>query len=192
MKNTQQEGSITIPVMIDDIKDIDNIKFTRCTYFSVQCDTPSAGWSLGTSNISLPFIMMGLSGIICRPLEDSVKFTELTQIERLFEFIESQENLYIDINDIWLPNFAFQKGMQKRGTVWRVDIKIFTEALRFRDNTINFSDLEKMCKSYQKGVVYDDTETFVFQNWIDQQIAEAKRNYHSNQKRQLPKILKKP
>lgn len=153
MANLRQGNKIHIPVMVDDVKNIEKMKFTRCTYFSIQCDTPSFNWFLETNIGTLPFLLLGLSGIIYCPLGEAYKFTLPNQIEELFDLADKQEGLYIDINDIWLPNMAFPNEIAKRGAAYRVYIEIFKNALKFREHQISFKTLEEICSEYPEGIL---------------------------------------
>ena len=74
MNSPSPQDQITIPVIIDDVKKLENFSMSRCTYFSIQCDTPSPGWTLTIGNISTSFLMMGMSGIIYSPADGSDRF----------------------------------------------------------------------------------------------------------------------
>ncbi len=41
----------------------------RCNYLYVECDEPRPGWSLGLGAERLPFLMLGLVGIIQTPFD---------------------------------------------------------------------------------------------------------------------------
>ena len=192
MNLSKIQNQITIPIIIDDIKKQKDFDITRCTYFSIQCDTPSADWSLTVQNIYVSFLMMGISGIIYRPADGSDKFDHPDKIEKIFDIIESNEGLYIDINDIWMPNGFFTIGEQKRGSVYRLPLDVFSTALAFRENTACLKDLVKMCGRHPKGAIFQDDETWAFSTWSQMQIDEAKRFYRSNPQKKLQRKTRKP
>jgi len=57
----------SVPITIDDMKQLRDFKFTRCDYFTVECDTPSLGWTVEIEERQIPLLMAGGSGIIFRP-----------------------------------------------------------------------------------------------------------------------------
>ncbi|MHC4359021.1 MAG: hypothetical protein ACYSTQ_09520 [Planctomycetota bacterium] len=58
----------TIPIIIDDIKRYDKFRMSRCTFFSIAYDLPSPDWVLELEDSSIPFFLLGLSGIIWKPM----------------------------------------------------------------------------------------------------------------------------
>jgi hypothetical protein len=183
---------ITIPIMIDDIKKGSGFDFTRCTYFSIQCNFPSPNWTLSIKNSHIPFTLTGLSGIIYEPDDDTNRFDHPQKINNLFDKIEADKRLYIDINDIWIPNTFFHSGKHARGSVYRILFDVFLAALSFRENTSSIEQFRKICSSYSKGAIYEDAETIAFTDWAKAQIGDAKINYQKNPKSQLRRIKPQP
>ncbi len=70
----------SVPITIDDMKQLRDFKFTRCDYFTVECDTPSLGWTFELEGRQIPLLMAGGSGIIFRPSPDEARFTSPEQI----------------------------------------------------------------------------------------------------------------
>lgn len=192
MNNPNFEDQITIPVIIDDVKKLENFNMSRCTYFSIQCDTPSPGWALTIQNIHISFLMMGISGIIYSPDDGSDKFDHPDKFEKVFSIIESHESLYVDINDIWIPNLFFTIGKQKRGSVYRIPLDVFLVALAFRENTSSLKGLVKACDKHPKGAIFQDDETSAFSIWSKKQIDKAKKFYRSNPQKKLHRKTQKP
>jgi hypothetical protein len=192
MNNLSFQDPITIPVIIDDVKKKKKFDMSRCTYFSIQCDTPSPDRTLTIQNVQISFFMMGISGIIYSPADSSDRFDQPDKFEKIFEIIESHENLYIDINDIWIPNRFFVIGEQKRGSVYRLPLDVFSVALAFRENTASLKDLEKACGKHPKGAIFQDDETGAFSTWSKVQIDNAKKFYRSNPQKKLHRKARKP
>lgn len=192
MNNISFKDPITIPVIIDDVKKLKKFGMSRCTYFSIQCDTPSPDWTVSIQNIQISFFMMGISGIIYSPADSSDRFDHPDKFEKIFEIIESHENLYIDINDIWIPNRFFIIGKQKRGSVYRLPQDVFSVALAFRENTASLKDLDKACGKHPKGAIFQDDETRSFSIWSQIQIDDAKSFYKNNPQKKLHRKTLKP
>ena len=192
MNNPSLHDQITIPIIIDDVKKLEKFDMSRCTYFSIQCDTPSPNWTLNIQNINISFLMMGLSGIIYSPADNSDRFNHPDKFEKIFDIVESRADLYVDINDIWIPNLFFTIGEQKRGSVYRIPLDVFSVALAFRENTASLDDLVNTCGHYPKGAFFQDDETWAFSMWSKMQIDEAKKIYRSNPQNRLQRKTLKP
>ncbi len=95
---------ISVPITIDDVKRLTKFEFTRCDYFTVECDMPSSGWMLELAEREIPLLMTGGSGIIFRPSPSELLFTSSNQIESLFDAIEKEPQLSIGTGDVWIPN----------------------------------------------------------------------------------------
>ena len=106
MKKSLPKKPLTIPVIIDDVKDQPGFQMSRCTYFSLASNVPSTDITLDT-RINSPSLMVGFVSVICRPSNRSLLFDSPRKISGLFERVEKNQGLYVDINDLWLPNFLF-------------------------------------------------------------------------------------
>jgi len=169
-------SQISVPILIDDLKKYDTFQMTRCTYFSIECDVPSPGWQLGMENQTIPFLMFGLFGIVFKPFEKSPIFLSPDSIDSLFNTIEENPSLFIDTNDIWLPNKIFPSS-PKRGEVYRVDYDLFKAAYLFREYKMSEDKFLEICRELGKGVRYSPEETESFRGWAERQIEKAKRLY---------------
>lgn len=81
----------SVPIIIDDIKEYEEFKMSRCSYFSIECDDLAEGWGLGLSNLNIPFMMIGLQGIITTQINTSGLFDNASDIENLFNLIEDND-----------------------------------------------------------------------------------------------------
>jgi len=173
-----------VPVIVDDVKNYRNFSMTRCTYFTIECDVPSPNWILGLENRSIPFVLIGLSGVVFKPIGDSVLFLSAESIEELFNTIETSPSLYIDTNDLWLPNALFQ-APHRRGQVHRVGNKLFNEAYLFREDKISEDHFLHSCSHLSQETRYSEKETLSFENWGKSQIEKAKGLYPKSKNLEL-------
>jgi len=182
MKKIKFRGkkTCTVPIMIDDIKKYKNFDMTRCTYFSIESDLPSGEWVLELKNRDIPFYLLELSGIITEPTGNEAHFDSSYLIDELFDTIEASPELFIDINDIWLPNFLFRNSPHKRGDVYRIKEKLFIEADRFREDKIPKERFEMYCRELEDYLFYSEIETRSFKEWARNQIEMAKKKYPKN------------
>lgn len=178
----------TVPVIIDDIKQHRNFKITRCNYFSIESDEPGAGWELHLGdNNTIPFLMIGLQGVIFSAINDSGIFRNPDDIEALFDLIEEQSgHLYIDINHLWIPNFLFNRN-HIIGQTLRITLPLFNLSYRFNQHQLTTSEFIRDCKELEDPVVYEhsETETQAFDKWSENHIDEAKINYRENEEMAL-------
>ena len=116
------DNLLSIPVLVDDVKQHPRFGYTRCEYFTIECDMPSPGWVLRLAERRIPFLMTGLSGVIYKPSLNEPLFTMPDQIEELFEIIEADNRASVGTADIWIPNSLIEsrlpeKQYLKRGCV---------------------------------------------------------------------------
>ena len=177
---------VTVPVLVDDVKRYSGFEMTRCTYFSVACDSPTPTSFDGLGGTQIQVLMLGGSRIVYKPLGRKRLFREAEQITELFRSIEPQdedereEGLFVDVDDVWLPNCAFDrapKGALARGAVFRVTPEIFRLATEYRAGRISSELFEAAIADKVKDVRYSKSETAAFRKWSSDIIDSAKRQY---------------
>lgn len=173
-----------VPVIVDDVKKYKKFDMTRCTYFTIACDGPSPNWTLNLRDRSIPFVVMNFSGILLKPAGGPDIFETADSIEQLFNAIEENPSLYVDTDDIWLPNNLFQTP-HGRGQVYRVKDKLFYEALLYRENKISEESFLRNCRELKAGILYSEKETLSFKKWALLHIEEAKSRYPKNKNLEL-------
>ncbi len=180
-RNVPEENGysgLSIPIVVDDTRSRETLQMSRCTYFSIRCDTPSAGWEVRLGDRSIPFLMLGLSGVIYRPSPEEELFDDPGKLEFLFKSIEEHPDLYIDISNLWIPTVTFGGGSHKRGMVYRITKKLFDTAYRFTNNEIQTEEYLTMCKEMIGAVRYSPLETGALKKWGEMHIREAKNIYY--------------
>lgn len=187
--------SESVPVIIDSVKsgvrkivnsqgpgeDSSFRLITRCNYLSVECDLPKPGWALRVGALNLPFLMLGLTGVIHRPF-DGEHFDTLDKIEDLFVRIEDEAGLLVNINDVWLPNFLFDRAgaPQKKGQVYRVDGNLFSAAFLYREGRLALGTFLERCHGVNRAVTISEKETAAFTDWHKAQIEHSIGQYPKN------------
>lgn len=169
--NESEAGIISIPVVIDDIKQMESFSMARCSYFCIQSETES--FMTGTLNLSsarVPVLMMGVTAIIVAPSAESDLFITPQDYSDLFDLIEKDEELYVDTNDIWLPNVLFGDQPQKRGGVYRVGSDLFMLALQYRNEEISDESFYTQIEEMQGNVRYSPEETTALSGWSEYEI----------------------
>ena len=166
---------ISIPIIIDNVKKSAEFAMTRCLYFTIDSDTPLTGSSIKVNSRKISLYMIGFSGIICKPIGRKWYFSTYKLIDKLFDTIETNPNLFVDTNDIWLPNMMFDDSPHERGNVYRINENIFIEAIKFRTDTISQERFSDFCSQNNGSAVYSDVETKAFNRWEIRQIEQTKR-----------------
>ncbi len=172
-----KKRKISIPVVIDSVKNLKDFKMCRCTYFSVQSDSPSKDWSIGLPSKKTPLFMVGISSVIYQPSNSSNLFDSPDKYDRLFHFIEDKTEGYVDLNDLWLPNFLFERKYRKRGNLFRISAGLFTAAHNYRNDVITEEEFKTICQKRGNTAKYSAKETKVFGQWSERHKDEAIK-YH--------------
>jgi hypothetical protein len=153
----------------------------RCSYFTIECDIPIPDWTLTLKNSKIPFFVIGLSGIVFRPLGNEYIFETQKLITDFFRSVEKNKDLFIDSNYIWIPDFLFDFEL-KRGDVYRLTDLLFIAAYKFRKGKINQRPYLAFCQDSKKLSIYSAKETSAFRQWQKQIIDTARRQYPKNSK----------
>ncbi len=175
----------TVPLVVDDRKELPEFRMTRLTYFTIESEPGLGGagreeeklWNLSNERFQVPFLLNSMSGVILGPVDGSGLFLTAASIEETFDRIEAQPSFYVDANDLWLPNFLFEK-MPERGGVYRAGYPLFRQALYFRADMVDHDGFLDMCLELSAQLAYSEGETAAFQSWEAGQIEEAIKNYH--------------
>jgi len=169
-----------IPVVVDAIKQRDEFSMARCSYFCIQSETPLLPGTLSMYAPDVPVVMMNLTAIIIAPAADKNRFTSAGEFRDLFERVEKDDELYIDTNDIWMPNSLFGKKMPKRGSVYRIGTALFVQALRYRNEEISDSLYLAQTDGMQQELLFSAEETAVLSQWSEIEINLIRTEVRAN------------
>ncbi len=174
-----------VPIFVDSVKSADGLHLTRCSYFSIECTLPSNEWTLELSDGSIPFLLIGLSGIILSPINGS-RFESIEQVEELFDSIESREGLLVDSQELWVPTMVFDRRPE-RGVVYRAPLKTFAQAIRYTSSSISLEEyFENVKELGEDGTVrFSEVETTVFKSWEESIIEDAIASYPKDEELKL-------
>lgn len=169
---------ISVPIIIDDVRKNPEFPIVRCTFFTIENDMLSPDWKMTLSNHRVSFHLLGLSGVIWKPIR-GVTFSDPSQIEELFGIVERDPELHIGINDIWFPDWLFDEHI-KRGEVCRVSENLFRMGYLFRGDRISKEEFLRYCHKFRDNLRLSITETESFRKWSSMQIEHAKETYPKN------------
>ncbi|GEM_PF-2529742 len=182
---------ITIPIIIDAVKQSENFNFSRCSFFSIECDELTSPVSEHQDIRSIPFYQSNVASmprVIFKPMDGSPLFDSVKKIDDLFDLVEYDDSFYIDTNDIWIPNTFFNDSSRPHPSgedLFRIPGNVFDAALWARDKIFNQDWLLNTCSAHSKGARYEPLETKAFQDWGEQHIREASDQYHANRSKYL-------
>jgi hypothetical protein len=112
----------TIPVSLDAVRDLDGVDMARVTYFVIGSEVPEPTWQLRPERASEYSIeVLGLTGVICGPGLRSPMFRNENEITALFEEVEANAGLSIEIEDLWIPVSWLSQGREPE----RGDVSVF-------------------------------------------------------------------
>jgi len=182
--------TITVPITLDGIfrpqagsaapEDL-----SRCIYFTMVAEDPSQNWELVLGNQRIPFILLGLSGIIHSPVSDGPEFDTADQLDSLIETIESISSPYaisVETGVLWVPTRWLDLAVQhwqregrvgaglSRGQVFRISQELFVHLWRVMDERAILDDdwSKRMLSDRQDATPplrFAQTETDVFATW---------------------------
>ena len=186
-------GPYDIPVLLDDIKRLDDFSMARFSFFTIEAASAVDDWVALLRVRRIPFLLLGVSAVLHRPDLEVTHFTAPEQIDQLFDAIESVEGLVVETSHIWLPNFLFEErhdwvlsaGREnpatRRGAVWRISFGLFQRALQFQRETISPKRFVEECRELTAAAkapaIHSPEETHAFLLWSQAQIEAARVNY---------------
>ncbi len=175
--------AMSVPVVVDSVKRDPAFPMTRCNYLTIQCDEPADGWTIAFEGEPLPFLMLGLTGIITSPF-DGDTFEDPSQLDDLFARVERNETLYVDVDDIWLPNdlLATEPHTSLPGSVIRLGIEPFRLAYRYRDGRLGDDAFRTGIARYREEARFSAVETETLKAWHWGQIEHARSLYYARKK----------
>ena len=184
---------LRIPIITDAIRNIDGSNMVRCTYFSIQSDHPAPGWTLTpvTTEASPSMILLNFEAILVGPPQYSDIFRDDKDIAAMYDFIEKHEELFVDINDIWVPHEWFDHEKIDQGLVYRITLETFQWCWKLRNDVIaseSFRNLAEQQKDPEPPLRYSEIETRAFKSWTENQMSHSQQIYHDNRERYLQKI----
>lgn len=186
-KSNSENSVMDVPVLVDSVKKLKK-PLTRCVYFAVDSMDVSTGWQLLLNNEDMPpIIVTAMAGLVCGPDAQTKLFSSATQIEEVFESIETKGELMVVSGELMLPTLLLRSGKRSpvRGQVFRVGVELMRAAFLFRDEHINYSLFERECKRLQDLIRPSPEETKVFQEWSNDQIRSSRDNFKRQQDEKL-------
>ncbi len=166
----------TIPVMVDDRKDLGDFKMTRVAYFYVESTEPSPDIPIDDRSLGIPMLALEFSGVLHRPSNAKEYFETPDQVEELFRNVEKHELLYVDSDNIWIPNALFDKTPE-RGDVYRVPFDLFSKLYPLcRDDASLDAGISRFGEEHGLAT-FSEVETAAFAKWSEGIVENVKAAY---------------
>ncbi len=166
----------TIPLIVDDVKDLPDFPMTRLNYFSVETLDYLSELMISHSSLEMPVIVIDLQGVITSTRDHSI-FSSKELIQSLIDSIDDTEELFVDINDVWLPNIILRKKLE-RGDLIRIPKELFRLALAYRSDNMPYKDFLSSAAVFSREIEESELEEKAFKEWASEQIRFAKKIYH--------------
>jgi len=169
---------VTVPVIIDSVKMIDDFQMSRCVYFRAGWDDspPFAAWS-GVRGGMLP--MWDQGALLVKPRRGD-RFRTVAAIHRLFSWCE-ENGMLLTQGHVWVPNRLLARSADRiqRGNVYRLPYVLFQ---RCKQMASGRNAQDRMLFEWEgDGPEFSPDETDAFAAWGEEQIHVARRRYHSPQ-----------
>jgi len=154
----------SIPVMVDDRKEVGEFEMTRVAYYYVEAVEPLPDIPIDHRKIGIPVLALEFSGVIHRPTGRETYFKSADQIEALFRRVERHPSLYVDSDNIWIPNRLFNRRPE-RGDIFRVPFGLFRRLYSIcRDDATLDAGISGFSGA-QDLILFSEAETKAFAQW---------------------------
>ncbi len=178
-----------VPVFIDSVKDSEDFKNTRCIYYRIEFDDRL--FKVRQSFISNNFEVMGTWAILTSPFEEITSesfFVSYDIIKKTLKYIEDNDHLFLEIGNIWIPNFLIFKEDNKQkvrqGDVYRISKELFSLCYGYVAGFIKEEDWIENSGKYLNDIKPSAKETEAFKEWRNKRIEESTRRYHRKPKKE--------
>lgn len=187
--------SFTVPVILDSMGGGATWpQLARCVYFVISIDEPDTPFFLHMGNVQIPFLMLGLQGIIYQPVQPGMEsFVSPKLWSELIEEIEHRDGFSVDFEYFWVPVELLNRAraaspfgekssevVAQRGDVFRLRDPLFLEAWRAAQDGTDFVRYAALAMDnyggdrLAAGLTYSPEETDSLRIWAIDEFAKAK------------------
>jgi hypothetical protein len=171
--------SVTVPVVVDDRKDAGEFRMTRAAYFYIEALEPSADIPVDPSGLGMSVLPLEFSGVLHKPLGAAERFETPEQIEALFRAVERHETLYVDSDNLWVPNGLFDRPPE-RGAVYRIPFAVFARLYTPCRDDASVDAGAPGPVGESGAAAFSAVETRAYEQWAAGIVAGAKAAYPMN------------
>ncbi|MEA3211689.1 MAG: hypothetical protein QOE70_4746 [Chthoniobacter sp.] len=167
----------TVPLIVDSITSSEEFDMARLIFFYIDAEESLDQWWLGLDGESIPFLMLGLAGIIVVP-DGGDEFTNPQQIRDFFDRIETLPNreMRVETGDVWVPRSLLTARYETaaRGDVFRVSFRLFGDSYSFRAGRIDREKFEHVMRDRAIEATFSEVETKAFREWSASEIGRSR------------------
>lgn len=153
---------------------------TRCVYFHIDCEDTLDEWTMDLGAGEIPFRMIGLSGVIMRPFDQSPAFENPSQVGDLFDTAEAMparpdaevdSMMHVELEEIWLPNKLLENARKEffRGDVFRIGYDLFRLAFAFTIGRLTHDEFLGRALELRQ-IEFSEKETEAIRDWTKGEI----------------------
>ena len=191
IQEKHKNPNIKIPIIVDVERIIDEIPMIRCSYYAIQSDKPMTDWTINAGDTRASMLLLNLEAILVGPPQKEHVFRDKNDVALMYQFVEDQDALFVDINDIWIPLSWFGNNNVKQGQLYRIGQEEFSICWQFRHDMISAEELTEFTKDEVKdesSIEFSEMETEIFHNWTQEQIEQSRKIYQNERSNYLTKI----
>lgn len=174
--------NITVPLIVDAVRNFDGLEMVRCLYFSIETDIPLPDWHLGLSKFQVPVILVGLSAIIVTDSSMKNIFTSKKRIDDFFRTVEDDLGLTVSTNDIWFPKSHLNE-YPNPNSLFRVELPLFLQAHKKRSTETSWEPDETATD--KPLIIFQRKETEAFIDWTRNQVEIVRLKSHEHPENKL-------
>lgn len=177
----------TLPVLVDHFMSTEDFNRVRCVYYRVEASGGPGAWPHSeTGDTDSNLAAWSDWAILTGPdpsLSTSGLFDSPEVIDGTFGRLEKSGERFLDLAHIWLPAEMFdsvsREGPVKKGDVYRISVPLFTQCYRYATETASEEEWLEACRALATDLKPSPDETLAFRAWRKQEIAHARKLYHS-------------
>jgi hypothetical protein len=178
----------TLPVLVDHFMSQEGFNKVRCVYYRVEAARGPGAWPRPTGDAASNLASWSDWAILTGPdpsLSKSGLFDSPDIIDRTFESLEKSDERFLDLAHIWIPADLFDPGSGaepvRKGDVYRISFRLFAECYRLVTEAAGEEEWLEACRALAGDLKPSPSETRAFRAWRRQEIAHARKRYHSNE-----------
>jgi|688.fasta_scaffold859976_1 hypothetical protein len=200
--------TLSVPVIIDSIKQDETFPFTRCFYYCIDWSyidhnidseydiyrekslLQAASYFLLRPSHMTDLLLFSLSAIITGPSYENNRFDKAEDFKKLVDILDNDDpDFYLNQNAIWLPNLVLNLEKCVRGSVYRLGRRAFRLAHNFTEGQLDQEEYLANFDALREEVNISESETEAFKQWNEQVLEEIKEKYKSNRQDMLQKNI---
>ena len=176
--------TVSVPVIIDSLKEFGEMRLLRCIYFYIETDECIPIDMLNRPKGKTLALLVDGKVVVVSPPGAKETFVEPEDIVSLFDAIEQQGHQSVQNGTVWVPanELINQSGdnATKKGQVIRMASEAFAICLAYGRNRIDEAELKERWLRLEDAVHLSPDETRAFWEWNRTVIGALSHKYHDS------------